>query len=121
MSASPTNLRSLADDVRSVHEHIAVADVNDHRLTLAVNEKPYPWHRHPDSDELFLIVEGSLRIEFTDRTPVALGPMDTWLVPAGVVHRTVPQGRCVNVVFETAGTETVFLEQKPVPPPAEIA
>lgn len=107
---SPPNLRELAARVRSASEHLAAGDVNDHRMILAVNEVPYPWHSHPGSDELFLVLEGNLRLELADGSAVDLGPMDTWVVAAGTVHRTIPQGRCVNVVFETAGAETRFVD-----------
>ncbi len=108
--ADPLNLTALGGSVRSVHEHVPVADVNDHRVILAVNERPFPWHCHPDSDELFLVVEGRLRLELEGGEAVLLGTNDTWLVPAGTVHRTTPLGRCVNLVFERARTETRFVE-----------
>lgn len=110
MTPRPTNLLALADGVRATHEHVPVADVNDHRVILAVNEVPYPWHVHVTSDELFLVLEGALRIDFNDGTAVELGPMDTYVVPAGTAHRTTPRGRCVNLVFEIAATETRFLD-----------
>lgn len=105
-SGKAVNLTELARGIRARHRHLTVADVNDHRLTLAVNEEPYPWHAHPNSDELFVVLEGVLTIEFEGGVAVELGPMDTRVVPAGTVHRTIPRGRCVNVVFEIAGTET---------------
>ncbi len=110
---APKNLRELARPIRSLHEHVPVHDINDHRLILAVNEERYPWHEHPDSDELFLVVDGSLRLEFADGAFVDLGPWDTWVVPAGTPHRTTPQDRCVNLVFEIAGAKTRFLEDEP--------
>lgn len=104
------NLAELARAIVAEHEHADVADVNDHRLILAVNEVPFPWHRHPDTDELFVVLEGELRIELEDGTHVDLGPLDAWVVPAGTTHRTLPRGRCVNVVFERAGAETRWAE-----------
>ncbi|MEN8375895.1 MAG: cupin domain-containing protein [Gemmatimonadota bacterium] len=105
------NLSKLAAGIREAHEHVPLADVNDHRVILAVNEKPYPWHEHPNSDELFLVVEGILRLELADGKRVDLQPLDTYLVPGGTVHRTIPLGRCVNLVFQRAGTETRFAEE----------
>lgn len=113
MTRLPANLRALADGIRSSHQHVPVADVNDHRVILAVNEVPYGWHVHEASDELFLVIEGILRIEFERHAIVELGPMDTYVVPAGTVHRTVPCGRCVNLVIEIAGTKSRFVDRGP--------
>lgn len=110
------NLTELAAGIQAAHQHVDVAGANDHRLILAVNEKPYHWHQHPNSDELFLIVEGALRLEYTGGEFVELGPLDTCVVPAGKVHRTTPLGRCVNLVFERADTETRFVDEGDVRP-----
>jgi len=83
-------------------------DVNRECLRLAVFEGLYRWHRHPDSDELFLVVEGALEIEFRDRAPVRLAPWQCLVVPAGTVHRTRALGRTVNLTFERQGAATEF-------------
>lgn len=113
-SGDPLDLMELSRRIHSRHEHVPVGAVNDHGMTLAVNEAPYPWHEHPDSDELFLVLEGRLRLECANGVTVELGPFDTYMVPTGMVHRTTPLGRCVNLVFETADAHTRFLD-----PPSE--
>lgn len=74
-------------------------------LRLAVLEGEFVWHSHPDSDELFIVLEGCLTVEFHDRT-VELSPGQALLVPAGEKHRTLSRCRTVNLCFEksTAGT-----------------
>ncbi len=111
MTTRSPNVRTLAGAVRAQHEHIRVAGVNDHALVLAVNEVPFPWHVHPESDELLFVIEGTLEIEFVDAPAVRLGPLDVHLVPAGTIHRTAPRGRCVNLLVERAGTETRLVEE----------
>ena len=111
--AEPTpvvNVLALARPIRSAHQHVEVGACNDHRAVLAVNTEPFPWHHHPNSDELFLVLEGTLRLELEGGHRVDLRPSDTWVVPAGLVHRTTPLGRCVNLVFERADAETRFVE-----------
>ncbi|HEX4562754.1 MAG TPA: cupin domain-containing protein [Gemmatimonadales bacterium] len=83
--------------------------VNQHCLRLGVLSGQYPWHAHPKSDELFLVVEGSLVIELGDGTVVTLGPRQAVTVPAGVVHRTRGQGRTVTLCVEVVAAETVFV------------
>lgn len=106
-----TNLHEIAAAIRSSHAHVDVRDVNDHRLVLAVNEDPYPWHEHPDSDELFIVLEGVLRLETAGGQRTDLGASDALLVPAGTPHRTTPLPRCVNVVVKRADAGTRFLDR----------
>ncbi len=79
-------------------------------LRLAVLTGDYPWHQHPRSDELFLVMEGRLEIELADGRTLGLGPWQSVVVPAGTVHRTRGVGRTVNLCFETVAAETVFVD-----------
>ena len=82
--------------------------VNTSCLRLAVMTGEYPWHRHPDADELFLIVEGRLEIDLAGGPTLSLDPWQCVVVPAGTVHRTRAKGRTVNLCFEHVGAATVF-------------
>jgi mannose-6-phosphate isomerase-like protein (cupin superfamily) len=84
--------------------------VNSSCLRLAVLTGQYPWHHHPSSDELFLVVEGRLEIELSDGRVLGLGPWQAAVVPAGVVHRTRGIGRTANLCFEDLAADTVFLD-----------
>jgi mannose-6-phosphate isomerase-like protein (cupin superfamily) len=84
--------------------------VNESCLRLAVFEGKYRWHVHPASDELFVVLEGAIIIELEDGSSIRVGPLQAATVPAGVVHRTIGVGRTVNLCFEKAQAETVFLE-----------
>ena len=103
-------------DIRA--EQAAVADpyrnqvlfnVNADCMRLSVFEGQYRWHQHPDSDELFLVVAGTLQIEFEAAAGVTLTEWQSIVVPAGTVHRTRAIGRTVNVTFEKQAAKTVFL------------
>ena len=82
--------------------------INTSCLRLAVMSGEYPWHRHPDSDELFLIVEGRLEIDLAGGPTLCLNPWQSVVVPAGTLHRTRAKGRTVNLCFESVGAATVF-------------
>jgi mannose-6-phosphate isomerase-like protein (cupin superfamily) len=62
-------------------------------MRRAVFEGEYRWHRHPDSDDLFLVVAGELQIDFGDGVQIALTEWQSVVVPAGTVHRTRAIGR----------------------------
>jgi mannose-6-phosphate isomerase-like protein (cupin superfamily) len=46
------------------------------------------WHSHKDTDELFLVLSGTLTIQFhpEDGGNVVLGPNQLFIVPKGVEH-----------------------------------
>ena len=73
--------------------------------------EPFRWHHHPDSDEMFIVVEGGLIIEFDDDREILLRPGQMLNVPRGVLHRTRPEGvRSVNLTLERGNAATVFEE-----------
>jgi mannose-6-phosphate isomerase-like protein (cupin superfamily) len=81
------------------------ATVDDHALKLARVEGAFVWHSHPDADELFLVREGELTVQFRDAEDADLGPGDALRVPAGVEHRPVADGEAKLMLFEPADTE----------------
>ncbi|WP_043539029.1 cupin domain-containing protein [Salinarimonas rosea] len=89
------------------HHNFVLAGVNDHCLRIAVFEGTYRWHRHPGSDELFVVVEGRLEIDLDEGT-VVLGPGQAYLVAAGVRHRSRATMRTVNLCFEREDAQTIF-------------
>ena len=101
---------ALSRAVTNAYRNVSLGDVNDHEIRMSVMTEQFRWHRHPNSDETFLGVDGELVIEFCDREIIVrAGQLVT--VPAGVLHRTRPAGkRWVNLTFERVGAETVFEE-----------
>jgi mannose-6-phosphate isomerase-like protein (cupin superfamily) len=87
-----------------------LSNVNNDCMRLAVFEEEYRWHHHPDSDELFLVVDGKLQIDFAGKDTVELTEWQYVVVPAGTVHRTRAIGRTVNITFEKHGARTVFVD-----------
>jgi mannose-6-phosphate isomerase-like protein (cupin superfamily) len=122
-AAEPIKYRSLqvvdvaaeAAAVSEAYRNLVICRVNRSCLRLAVFEDVFRWHSHPQSDELFLVVEGLLTIDLADGTQLRLGPWQAVTVPAGTVHRTRAAGRTVNLCFEDLSADTVFTEG-PQPP-----
>lgn len=105
------NLKDEGGKVTDTYQNMVVNRVNGSCLRLAVFEGEYRWHRHPSSDELFIVVEGRLAIDLEDGRELTLLPWDSVTIPAGTIHRTRAIGRTMNLCFEEAGAETVFVEQ----------
>ena len=95
-------------DVRYFND--VLSGVNDHVVRVSVMTQPYYWHLHPNSDETFLVVEGSVLIDLEDRT-VELFPGQLFTIPRNVKHRTRPKGdRLVNLTIEKADLQTIKME-----------
>jgi len=107
------NLAHHAAAVRRAYKNFVLLTVNDHCVRMAVMVGEYRWHRHPRSDECFLVLEGTLEIDLAEGRTVRLAPGEMFTIPAGVRHRTRARERCVNLCFETAGayTDVIFDDQ----------
>ena len=80
-----------------------VARYNDNDVMVVKVEGEFVWHAHPDTDDLFLVLDGTIDIELRDRT-VELKAGQLFVVPAGVEHRPVARGRAAILIIEPAGT-----------------
>lgn len=106
------NLKKLSNAVTEKRKNFIIEKMNDSCIRLAINHDEYPWHYHSNSDELFVVLEGELTVKFREHDPVTLQPNDSLLIPAGVVHKTCPKGRTVNLCFEKTNADTHFVEDE---------
>lgn len=79
-----------------------VARLNDYEIKLVRIKGEFVWHTHDDTDELFLVVEGSLTIRLWDGD-VTLGPGQLFVVPRGVEHCPVADGEVRAMLIEPRG------------------
>lgn len=83
-----------------------LTSVNNQVVRVSVMTHPYFWHLHPNSDETFLVIEGSIFIDLEDKT-IELLPGQLFTIPRNVKHRTRPAGdRSVNLTIESADLQT---------------
>jgi len=94
----------------NAYANYPLALVNDHVVRVRVMTEPFYWHFHPNSDETFLVVEGSLYIDLDTKT-IELFPGQLFTIPKNTKHRTRPNGdRSVNLTFECQNIVTVKIE-----------
>jgi len=82
-----------------------VARVNDQYVKVAKVHGVLAWHDHAEEDELFLVLQGRLRIEYRDRPHVDLAAGALHVVPRGVQHNPVAEEECLLVLIETVTTK----------------
>jgi mannose-6-phosphate isomerase-like protein (cupin superfamily) len=86
-----------------VFEPKVVARMNDYEFKLARAKGDFVWHSHSDTDEVFLIIEGELTIEFRDGS-VRLRAGEMFVVPRGKEHKPFAEHECKLMLIEPAGT-----------------
>ncbi len=105
---SSTDVRNLQAELGTLTEHWSprvVGRVNDSYVKVAKVRGELMWHSHADEDELFLVVEGRLKIEYEGGRSVELGPGDFHVVPKGVMHNPVAEEECRIVLIEPVSTK----------------
>jgi mannose-6-phosphate isomerase-like protein (cupin superfamily) len=103
----PLTVVDVPDLVRSCTDrwyNQTLCRVNDSVMRLGIVQGEYHWHRHDSDDEFFFVLEGRLRIEMEGRA-VELGPWQGFVVPRGLIHRTLASERTVMLMAETASIE----------------
>jgi len=110
---APLQVVDLAAEAAAVSEpyrNQVISRVNGSCLRLAVFNDVFRWHHHPASDELFLVIEGTLVIDLEGGSELRLGPWQAVTIPAGTIHRTRAIGRTVNLCFEELAADTLFVD-----------
>ncbi len=80
-----------------------IAEMNDYQFKLVKIEGEFVWHEHPDTDETFIVIEGSMRIDFDDGSSVDLDEGEMYVVPRGVRHRPCAKAECKVMLVEPKG------------------
>ena len=96
---------NLADKLGRFAEHWSprvIAEMNDYQFKLVKLEGEFVWHSHADTDEVFLVVDGAMSIEFRDGK-VDLHTGEMFVVPKGVEHKPSAQAECRVMLIEPRG------------------
>ncbi|MFQ5941970.1 MAG: cupin domain-containing protein [Anaerolineales bacterium] len=80
-----------------------IAKMNDYYIKLVKIEDDFVWHSHPETDELFLVIEGRMRIDFQDGA-VKLEKGEMAVVPRGAEHKPVAEPGCEILLIERVET-----------------
>lgn len=96
---------NLQEKLAKFSEHWSprvIAEMNDYQFKLAKVLGEFVWHSHADTDEVFIVLAGEMRLEFRDKSvPLSTGEM--YVVPKGVEHRPVAAQECCIMLVEPRG------------------
>ena len=106
MNGASLDKISLAEKFSRIHDHWnprIAAELHGMAVKLVKIQGAFDWHHHDAEDELFLVVKGTLRMEFRDRS-VDVGEGELIVVPPGVEHRPVADEEVHLVLIEPTAT-----------------
>ncbi|MEC9120632.1 MAG: cupin domain-containing protein [Candidatus Thermoplasmatota archaeon] len=79
-----------------------IAELNDYQFKLVKIQGEFVWHNHPDTDEVFIVIEGSMNIEFENET-IQLNEGEMLVVPKGIEHKPYADSECKVMLVEPRG------------------
>jgi len=80
-----------------------IARMNEYHFKLVKFSGDFVWHDHPDTDEAFIVIDGTMTIHLRDGD-VFVGPGEMFVVPKGTQHKTSAKSECKVMLVELAGT-----------------
>ena len=80
-----------------------VGRLNDYKLAVVKAHGDFVWHRHEETDDFFLVLQGRLTIHLRDRD-IELSEGELFVVPRGVEHRPVAHEEAHVLLIEPSGT-----------------
>ena len=106
MPIDKVNLRQKFSGFADHWKPKIAGEINDTYVKLVKFQGPFLWHHHDHEDELFLVVEGTMRMMLRDpqEREVAVGPGEFIIVPKGVEHMPVADEEAHVVLLEPKTT-----------------
>ncbi len=96
---------NLKEKLSKFSEHWSpriIAEMNDYQFKLVKIKGDFVWHNHDDTDEVFIVLEGEMKIQFKDKT-VELKEGEMFVVPKGVEHKPYSEKECKIMLVEPKG------------------
>jgi mannose-6-phosphate isomerase-like protein (cupin superfamily) len=96
---------SLKEKLAAVaeHWHPALVDtIDNYDIKIVKLLGDFVWHKHANEDELFVVLNGSFRMDFRDRQ-VTLRAGEMIVVPRGTEHKPYAETECEVLLLERQG------------------
>tara|TARA_B110000116_G_scaffold168920_1_gene145994 strand:+ start:67 stop:426 length:360 start_codon:yes stop_codon:yes gene_type:complete len=96
---------NLKDKLSKFSDHWSpkvIAEMNDYQFKLVKIKGDFVWHNHEDTDEVFIVIEGSMEIKFEDQV-IELDEGEMYVVPKGIEHKPFAENECKVLLIEPRG------------------
>ena len=101
----PSDKINLKEKLSKFSDHWSpkvIAEMNDYQFKLVKIKGDFTWHNHQDTDEVFIVIEGSMSIALRDDI-VDLSEGEMFVVPKGVEHKPHSDSECKVMIVEPKG------------------
>ncbi|MEP4768274.1 MAG: cupin domain-containing protein [Roseibium sp.] len=98
----PINFKDKFSHFQEQWSPRVIAEMNDYQFKLAKVEGEFVWHDHPETDEVFMVIKGRVRIDFRDSS-VTLEEGEMFVVPKGVEHKPFAEEEAQILLIEPRG------------------
>lgn len=102
MKYQPISIEGKFGLFREQWQPKVIAEMNDYQFKIVRLQGDFVWHDHKDTDETFIVMEGSLRIDFRDGS-VDLEAGEMFVVPKGVEHKPYAESEARVLLIEPRG------------------
>ena len=109
MTHHSSNIDTVLDSFQDLWNPRILTQVNDWDVRLVKVQGAFVWHSHADTDELFIVLDGTLDIGIREdgvESVVHLERYDTFVVPRGIEHRPQSHEGATLMLFDPTGTLT---------------
>ena len=103
MEIRKVNLQEIFSQFSDYWNPRISGELNGQQVKAAKLKGEFVFHHHDDEDEMFLVMEGHLKISFEDKT-IDVNPGEFIIIPKGVEHKPIAEEEVHILLFEPATT-----------------
>ena len=80
-----------------------VATYNGNDVMVVKFQGEFPFHKHDDTDDFFLVIKGEVTMDYDTAESVTFGPGELVIVPKGQIHRPRAAQEAQVLLIEPTG------------------
>jgi mannose-6-phosphate isomerase-like protein (cupin superfamily) len=103
MDISVVNFEEKFGKIKEQMSPKIIAQMNDYHFKVVKFQGEFVWHKHPETDEVFVLIAGDLQIDLRDKE-LHLKKGEMVVIPKGVEHKPVSKEECKILLIEPEGT-----------------
>ncbi len=103
MEYLPVNFNSKFSKIEGHWQPKGIARLNNYAFKIAKIKGEFIWHKHDDTDEVFIVNRGELVINLPDGS-VKVSQGEMFVVPKGIEHKPFAAEECEIIMIEPEGT-----------------
>ena len=100
--AKPINIYSKFNKFDDYWSPKVISEMNNYQFKLVKIKGEFIKHNHSDTDEVFIVLKGSMKIEF-DSEIIEINEGEMIVVPKGVDHKPTAEFECHVMLVEPKG------------------